>query len=232
MIGAIEDKIVIAEIIHNVRRRGAGQQKRRTRSCIDDAMGGIHGDGEHRTFLPFEGDLLRIAVDPHFRGAAAVDDEFRAEQLARLSRFRLAGYDLEIVAPRYVPVDLAASVCVAPGFLRDDVERRLRREFTDRILPDGRRGFFHPDEFSFGQPLHLSRVVARMMMVPGVRDADFTPPVAPVDPPRRFKRWGRPQGDEVSEGRIAIGPLEIIRCDNDPNYPDNGRIEFFVGGGA
>ncbi|HWB76182.1 MAG TPA: putative baseplate assembly protein, partial [Nannocystaceae bacterium] len=136
-----------------------------------------------------------VHIDP--RDGRPVDDDLRARQLARLDRYRLAGYDLEIVAPQHVAVDLAATVCVAPGFGRDDVQRRLRREFATGRLPDGRRGFFHPDEFTFGQSLFLSRVVARMMAVPGVREVDFTPPKISTEPQRRFKRWGRSQGAEV-----------------------------------
>jgi hypothetical protein len=166
------------------------------------------------------------------KGGAALDDDFRARSLARLERYRLTGYDLELVGPSYVPVDIAAGVSVTPGFLRDDVERRLLREFESGVLPDGRRGFFHPDEFTFGQPLFLSRVIARMMAVPGVLDVDFSPPRGLGDRQRRFKRFGRPQGNEVTEGRIPIGRFEIVRCDNDPDFPDNGQIQFFMEGGA
>lgn len=167
-------------------------------------------------------------------GGAPVDAQFRARQFERLSSYRLAGYDLEIVPPRHVPVDLAATVCVAPGFLRADVERRVRREFTLGLTSDGRRGFFHPDEFTFGQPLHLSRLVARIMAVTGVRSVDFSPPspVAAIGKVHRFARWGRPQTNEFTQGRIDVGRFEIIRCDDDPNYFDHGRIAFFMEGGV
>lgn len=158
--------------------------------------------------------------------------EFRAALLDRLERHRLVGYDLEIAGPRYVAVDIAVSVCVQPGFLRDDVERRLRRELGTGLLPDGRRCFFHPDELTFGQTLWLSPLVARMNAVAGVHFVDVTLPVGTGDRPHRFKRWGRPQGNEVALGRITVGALEIIRCDNDPDHPDNGRLELFMEGGA
>ena len=32
--------------------------------------------------------------------------------------------------------------------------------FSARDLPDGRRGVFHPDNFTFGQPVYLSRLYA------------------------------------------------------------------------
>ena len=30
---------------------------------------------------------------------------------------------------------------------------------------------------------------------------------------------------------MRLGPLEIARVDNDPDYPENGRITFDVRGG-
>ena len=80
-------------------------------------------------------------------------------------------------------------------------------------LPDGRRGFFHPDNFTFGQSVFLSRVVAAAMDVPGVEwvDVDDTPPK-----PNRFRRWGEESHGEIAAGRIDLGRLEIARLDNEP----------------
>ena len=41
-------------------------------------------------------------------------------------------------------------------FRRADVEARLRELLSARVLSDGSRGFFHVDNFTFGQPLVLS----------------------------------------------------------------------------
>jgi hypothetical protein len=57
-------------------------------------------------------------------------------------------------------------------------------------------------------------------------DVDDTPPK-----PNRFRRWGEASFGELAEGRISVGPLEIIRLDNDPNAPENGKIEFLMTGG-
>jgi hypothetical protein len=57
-------------------------------------------------------------------------------------------------------------------------------------------------------------------------DVDPTPPK-----PNRFQRWGEQAHGEIAAGRIAMGRLEIARLDNDPNRPENGRIEFFMQGG-
>lgn len=168
-----------------------------------------------------------ITVDR--RGGAVVDATFEKEMRAFMERFRLAGYDLEIDAPRYVPLEIVATVCVRTGYLRASVKQSLLAAFNDRRLRDGSRGFFHPDNFSFGQPVYLSQVIARAMRVPGVErvNIDNTPPR-----PDRFQRLGeKPQG-EIEKGLIPIDRLEIARLDNDPSAPENGRIDFILQGGS
>ncbi|GIV60246.1 MAG: putative baseplate assembly protein [Rhodothermaceae bacterium] len=169
---------------------------------------------------------LFLAVDR--TGGRPVDAAFEADLRAFLERFRLAGQDLEIDGPRFVPLDVAFTVCVAPGFFRADVKTALLDALSARDLPDGRRGFFHPDHFTFGQPVYLSRLLATAMAVPGVQWID-----AEVHPakPHRFQRRGQPYHGEYEQGFIDMGRLEIARLDNDPNRPENGKIELFMQGG-
>ncbi len=93
-------------------------------------------------------------------------------------------------------------------------------------LPNGKLGFFHPDNFTFGEPVYLSKIVSTAMQVPGVLRVDMD------DTKRnRFQRWGQPSHGELKECRINMGRLEIARLDNDLNRPENGRIEFYMEGG-
>jgi hypothetical protein len=157
-----------------------------------------------------------------------VDVGFESDMRAYLEPFRLAGHDLEIDAPRFVPLDIALTVCVAPGFYRAIVKQALLERFSSVDLPNGQRGFFHPDNFTFGQAVYLSQIIAAAMATPGVYwvDADDTPPK-----PNRFQRWGQPARGEVAAGRISMGRLEIARLDNDLNRAENGRIDFLMQGG-
>lgn len=165
-----------------------------------------------------------------------VDDAFRTQVASFLEKFRLAGYDVEIEAPIFVSLDIAFTVCVAPGYFRSAVEAALLEVFSDRILPNGQRGFFYPDNFTFGQPVYLSRIVAAAMQVQGVSwvDTSDIPQVVNgvVTPsPNHFQRWGQAAQGEIAAGRITMSRLEIARLDNDPNRPENGRIQFFMEGG-
>lgn len=178
--------------------------------------------------LRWTGSWHTMFVTVDRKGGHPVDADFEAELQAFLSHYRLAGHDLEIEPPQFVPLDIAMTVCVAAGYFRDQVKQALIQAFSSRFLPDGRRSFFHPDNFTFGQPLYLSQVVAVAMQVPGVQwaEMDDTPPK-----PNRFQRWGKAALGELAEGKIEMGRLEIARLDSDPNAPENGRIEFIMEGG-
>ena len=156
------------------------------------------------------------------RGGRAVDAAFEVELRTFLNRFRLAGYDLEIDAPRFVPLDIELRACVSPGHLRGDVKRALLDIFSSRELPGSARGFFHPDQFTFGQPVHLSPLIAAAMRVPGVEWVH----------PLRFQRWGETEQGELDQQRIDLGRLEIARLDNDPSVPEHGQLRLQMQGGV
>jgi Baseplate J-like protein len=162
-----------------------------------------------------------ITVDR--RGGKPVTPEFERELREFLERFRMAGYDLEIDGPRYVALDLAVHVCVMPGYFRANVKQALLDAFSTRQLRDGTRGFFHPDNYTFGQAVYLSQIVARAMQVAGVQSVDV-----PAD---GFKRFGEGPHGERDAGFVPIHRLEIARADNDPSLPENGRIDFVMRGG-
>jgi len=155
------------------------------------------------------------------KGGWKVDTEFKAEIRRHLEKFRLAGYDLEVNGPEFVPLDILMMVCVKPGYFRSCVKESLLRVFSRHDLDGGRRGFFHPDNFTFGQPVYLSQIYQRAMEVAGVASVEV----------KRFQRWGKKPDNEKEEGFLEPEVLEVIRLDNDPNFPENGKIDFEMYGG-
>jgi hypothetical protein len=171
-----------------------------------------------------------VAIAP--AGTDQVDPQLLKDIASYLERYRRIGHDLAVKAASYVPLDLALTVCVLPNYLRDHVEAALLDVFSNRVLPDGRLGFFYPDNLTFGQGIYVSQIVAAAQAVPGVQSVQVarleryeigepasSPPVEPAT-------------EEVpSMGVLSIGPFEIARLDNDPNFPENGRLEVDLRGG-
>jgi predicted phage baseplate assembly protein len=155
------------------------------------------------------------------RGGLPVDAPFEAKLRDYFDAVRLAGYDVEIDGPKPAAIDLELEICVQSGLRRETVAAKLREELSSRVLVDGRRGFFHPDELSFGQPVYLSRIVARAMAVEGVQSVQ----------PKRFQRWRESDHGERAAGVLTVGRLEIARLDDDPNRPENGRLTLSMRGG-
>ncbi len=162
-----------------------------------------------------------VFVTPDRFGGGPVDAAFGTRLRRHLERFRMAGYDLEVTAPRYVPLDIALHICVAEGYFRSDVRRAVERVLSSRVLPDGALGLFHPDNFTFGQPVYLSRVVAAAQAVEGVDSVRAD----------RFQRMTDSDPVSLAEGVVPIGGLEIAQLANNPNFRERGRLELGVGGG-
>ena len=150
-----------------------------------------------------------------------IDDAFEQELRSHLEQFRLAGHDLEIDGPRYVALDVEMIVCVEPHYFRSDVLAALQRAFASGTQPDGTRGFFHPDNFTFGQGVYLSQLYATAQKVVGVRHAEV----------KTLQRLGTPNDTALTDGVLRIGRLEIARLDNDPNFRDRGMLTFQMSGG-
>lgn len=154
-------------------------------------------------------------------GGATVDAPFEARLRRHLEPFRMAGYDLEVDAPRCVALDITLHVCVLPGYFRSEVLRAVRAELGSGVLPDGRLAVFHPDNFSFGEAVYLSRIVAAAQAVEGV-EAVWT---------QKFQRMAAPDAASLDNGVIPIGRLEIAQLANNPNFRERGRLTLEAGGG-
>jgi hypothetical protein len=150
-----------------------------------------------------------------------VNVEFEQDIRRHVEFFRMTGHDIEVDGPRFVPLEIELFVCVEPDHFRSDVERDLRDILGSRQLLDGRRGLFHPDSFTFGQPVYRSAIYAAVQSVPGVSSVELT----------TFQRLGTPDVTALDRGRLDVGRLEIARLDSDPGFPDRGVLRITLGGG-
>jgi hypothetical protein len=168
-----------------------------------------------------------IAIDP--RGQTDVPLALQQGVRDWVARYTQAGYDLEMDPPTFVPLEIEINVCVAPEHFRAHVEEAVLMALSNQGLPDGGRGFFHPDRFTFGQALYLSQLYAAVEAVEGVDSAVV----------RRFIRQHEsdPEPDRpttkqnLDRGYLPMDRLEVVRLDNDPNFPENGVLRLNMLGG-
>ncbi|MFZ0063179.1 MAG: putative baseplate assembly protein [Pyrinomonadaceae bacterium] len=162
---------------------------------------------------------VNVAIDP--KDQAEAPEKLLAEIECLLRPFRRIGHDVKVRAATYVPIDLELTVCVKPGYLTGHVKAELIDLFSTRVLPDGRLGFFHPDNLTFGAGIMVSKLVALGQSVTGVENVIVS----------RLRRYREVAGRELADGILPVGPLEIARLDNDRNSPENGTIAFKMLGG-
>ncbi|MCY7359963.1 MAG: putative baseplate assembly protein [Rudanella sp.] len=154
-------------------------------------------------------------------GGAEVDAGFEQDLRAGLERYRMAGYDLEVDGPQYVPLEISMTICLDGNYFASQVKAALLRVFSRAYQPNGRVGLFHPDNFTFGQTVFLSRFYAAAQATAGVLSVEIT----------TFRRQGSTDTEGLTTGKIKLGQLEIARLDNDPNFPDRGLFTITTKGG-
>src|SRR5439155_23001509 len=82
------------------------------------------------------------------RGITRLAPAFKQHVLDGLTRYRLAGYDLEIRSARYIPLDIAIQICVKSGFFRGDGAHAVSLALRASRSSAGARGLFDPANFS------------------------------------------------------------------------------------
>ncbi len=169
-----------------------------------------------------------VAVDP--AGSETANPELIDEVTLYLEPFRRMGYDLLVSPAQYVPLKVSLTICVLPNYLRGHVEAAVLDALSNRMLPNGALGFFHPDKLSFGDGIYVSRLLATVQAIAGVQNAmvtelerfELSEPAPSVDQP----------GEELpANSALLLGPFEIAQLDNDPNFSENGVLVLDVRGG-
>ena len=114
------------------------------------------------------GSWRTVFVTTDRTGARPVDEPFESSVREHLEPFRMAGYDLEVDGPLFVPLEIALFVCVDEDHFRSQVKTAVLDRLSSSVRQDGTLGLFHPDRLTFGQPVYRSAVVAGAQSVSGV----------------------------------------------------------------
>jgi len=160
---------------------------------------------------------VQVAIDP--KGTTELRPDLKQEVARHLEAVRLIGEDIEIRPPRWVPLVIEVDICAHPHYWPEDIKYVLDMEFSEGYLPDGRTGFFHPDNWTFGQSLHASQIIGRIQEVEGV---DHVKKLT-------MKRFSQP--DIISSEIIKVKANEIIQVRDNPEVMEEGSITFCVEGG-
>lgn len=181
-----------------------------------------HGIQKAMATLRWTGSWHTVFITADRQLGLKIDNDFKRNTRRFLEPYRMAGHDIEIDKPRYVPLEIEMQICIKPEYFRSDVKKELADVFSNRMLPDGRLGYFHPDNFSFGQTVYLSPLYAAAQNVRGVESVSIN----------KFKRLGENSDPlPIIEGKLNLHRLEIARLDNDRNFPDRGVLTFELKGG-
>jgi hypothetical protein len=165
--------------------------------------------------LRWTGSWHTVFVSADRFGGAAVDEKFETKLRRCLERYRMAGQDLEVDAPIYVPLEIELAVCIKRDYSFEDVHGALLEIFSNQVRPNGTLGVFHPDNFTFGQPVYSSALIAAAQSVAGVDSVML----------RKFQRQRIDSDVALQSGKLELGRLEIARLDNDPNFPERGSFK-------
>jgi hypothetical protein len=144
------------------------------------------------------------------------------KSLTRLvNRYRLAGQDVQLESPQYVPLEIELTVCVDPAYFQADVKQALLAALGCQLQANGQPGYFSADSFSFGETVYLSPIYAAAREIAGVTSVSASV----------FQPQGVATKSYLRRGEIPLGPLQIAQMDNDPSYPNRGQLTLVMQGG-
>lgn len=145
------------------------------------------------------------------------------EVKSALTQKKMAGYDIEVKPPHYVPLRLQLLVCVKDDFFARLVMDSVQKALGNTSSMDG-TGLFYPDNITFGQKIFVSDIYKYIVDLQGVLSVTIDDFRRMTDPPGKTKEY-------LSKGFLEVGELEITRLDNDRNFPENGILTIRTMGG-
>jgi hypothetical protein len=158
-----------------------------------------------------------VSVEP----VATLTAQLVSDTTRRLNRLRMMGTDLAVEGAVIVGLNIQLQICVAPDHFQGDVYAALMQVFISGDQCNGSSGLLNAANFTFGEIVYASPLIAAAQAVDGVVTATL----------EQFTRMDDPSIDGVALGYLSMGPLQIARCDNDPNHLDHGLFSLQLDGG-
>ena len=213
------------ETMEHIRQQAPFAFRTQLRAVTEDDYGTMAAQDpairEARGTLRWTGSWYTAFVSLHTQVEGGPDPALLAAMTSRMNLLRMAGVDLAVEGAVIVGLRIEMNICVDPAFFQADVRNALLQLFTTGNLCTGQPGILNPDNFTFGETIYASPLVAAAQSVEGVSAATLM----------IFQRMDNPSIDGVAQGYLTLGKLEIARCDNDPNRLDHGILVFHMDGG-
>lgn len=167
------------------------------------------------------GSWLSAFVTPDPLGSVELTRDQHWTLTDQIDRFRQAGREAHVMAPRYADIDLRITICVEPNVFPGQVKERVLEALLGRADLN-KKGFFDPDNFTFGMPLRRSKLEAAIKQVAGVLA------VHKIEIHRRgYFDW-----ELLTKPYFPVSDQDVIRLENDPGYPERGTLTLTMEGGA
>jgi len=123
--------------------------------------------------------------------------------------------------PRYVNIDLEIGICVEPSAYPGQVKQRVIDALVGQKGGQVAKGFFDPDNFTFGTPLRRAALEAALQEVPGVFGVEGL----------RIRARGITDWRDFNELTFSVHHDQVIRLQNDPEFPERGSLRILAGQG-
>jgi hypothetical protein len=192
-----------------------------TENDYGNAAAQLPGIHEGRGTLRWTGSWYTafVSIDP----VATITTALVKETTSSLNLLRMMGTDLSVEGAELVGLRIEMEICVDPDHFQGDVYEALMHLFIAGNRCNGQPGLLNAANFSFGETVYASPLIAAAQSVEGVLAATLT----------TFARMDAPAGapDGLATGYLTMGRLEIPRCDNDPNHLDHGIFVLHMDGG-
>ncbi len=138
-------------------------------------------------------------------GGTELQPDFAAQIKAYLTRFKLAGYDLDIRAAIYVPLEIDIRICVGDGHFRGDVLAEVQRVLSNRSFRRRHHRLSSSRCASVSErPSISSQLYAAVSAVEGVNSAEITTVQALLGSAARRTRKRRHRDDAHLKSRASI----------------------------
>jgi hypothetical protein len=161
-----------------------------------------------------------VSVDP--LGAFALDAGQQTGLVDLMDSVRQAGREVLVKKPRFANLDLEVAICIEPSAFAGQVKARVLEALIGRKGLRPRRGFFDPDNFTFGTPLRRAALESVIQDVSGVLAVEEM----------RLRLRGSSPWRCFDELTLAVRPDEVLRLQNDPRFPERGSLRITTPGEA